>query len=392
MILDLDQSIYSFRGASLNDILKIDRIFKNVKTFTLSRNYRSSQKIVSAACSLIHKNKTTIKKDLYSKKEAGENVIYFEERDQEAEAIRCTRLIKMLTSKFGMKNKDICILYRMGYMSRAIEESFLKNSIPYSIVGGMPFCSRREIKDILCFAKTIFNPYDFESFKRTLNIPKRGIGEINLDRIKEHSRRDVEPLDFLTVAKEIELKGKAKKGLQEYSVLMRKLSDLRDENVSPSEFLEAVIQELDYYNLIEKEDPEGYEDRILNVKELVNIACTFESLEEFLENMSLNSQMSSDEESSDDKVQLMTLHSSKGLEFKTVILIGCNEGTSPHYMANTQDSLEEERRLFYVGMTRAEQYLFLTRAKRVMQNGRYSYVNESRFIKEIDSQYLTKAK
>lgn len=389
MILDPDQSIYGFRGASLESVLGVDKIFQNLKTFVLHRNYRSSQTIVNAACSLINKNTKTIKKELYSLNDVGEELIFFTEDDQEKEALRCVKLIKTLTSQFGLQNKDICILYRMGYMSRVLEEAFLKNSIPYKIVGGLPFCSRKEIKDILSYARVVFNPHDFEAYKRSLGIPKRGIGEATLEKIKTYARHTyTEPIDFITASRELPIKGKSRTNMDLYIDLIDRLTEMYEENVEPVKFIKAIIDSINYIQQIKDSEPlkSQQEERIANIGELLNIASTFDTIVDFLENMSLNSSMESEEEK--DQICLMTEHASKGLEFPAVIIVGCNEGTAPHYKASTLDDIEEERRLFYVAMTRAEKYLFLSRPKKVIQQGRANYPLESRFIREIDKKYL----
>lgn len=390
MILDPDQSIYGFRGASLDSVLGVDKIFPDLKTFVLHRNYRSSQTIVNAACSLINKNTKTIKKELYSLNDVGEELIFFAEDDQEKEALRCVKLIKTLTNpKFGLQNKDICILYRMGYMSRVLEEAFLKNSIPYKIVGGLPFCSRKEIKDILSYARVVFNPYDFESYKRSIAIPKRGIGETTLEKIKVFARHNYsEPIDFVTASSEIAIKGKTRTNMDGYVNLINRLTTMYENNVEPQVFIKEIIDSINYIQIIKDSEPlkSQQDERIANLQELLNIASTFDTINDFLENMSLNSNIDETEEK--DQVCMMTEHASKGLEFPAVIIVGCNEGTAPHYKAVTQDDIEEERRLFYVGMTRAEKYLFLTRPKKIIQQGRFNYPLESRFIKEIDSKYL----
>lgn len=389
MILDPDQSIYGFRGASLESVLGVDKIFEGLKTFVLHRNYRSSQTIVNASVSLINRNTKTIKKELYSLNEEGEELIFFAEDDQEKEALRCVKLIKILTTQFGLKNKDICILYRMGYMSRILEEAFLKNAIPYKIVGGLPFCSRKEIKDILSYARIVFNPYDFEAYKRSIGMPKRGIGDTTLDKIKVYARHNyAEAIDFVTASKEISIKGKTKTNMDLYIALIERLTALYENNVEPAFFIKEIIESIGYINYIKESEPlkSQQEERIANVAELINIASTFDTIVDFLENMSLNSNMELEEEQ--DQICLMTEHASKGLEFPAVILVGCNEGTAPHYKAVTLDDVEEERRLFYVAMTRAEKFLFFTRAKKIIQQGRANYPLESRFIKEIDKKYL----
>ena len=390
MILDPDQSIYGFRGANLAAVLGVDKIFPDLKTFVLRRNYRSTQTIVNAANSLIENNSQTIDKELYSENDVGEKLLFFSEENAEQEALRCVKLIKALTSKqFGLEYSQIAILYRMTYLSRTVEEAFLKNGIPYKVVGGLPFCGRKEIKDILSFIKFANNPNDFESFKRSVGIPKRGIGEATLDKVKDYAKTAYsQPIDFIQAIKELPIKGKAKNSLTTYVELIESLKTKIDNNDSPKDVLKDLIKTINYKQIVnDTENSETIiEERLNNLKELLNIASTFDNMTDFLDSMALN--IPDDESDTNNKVNLLTQHTSKGLEFEAVILLSCNEGTSPHYKAIIASDVEEERRLFYVAMTRAKKYLFLTRPKKVMKEGRLVSVNESRFIKEISKTYL----
>ena len=390
MILDPDQSIYGFRGANLAAVLGVDKIFPDLKTFVLRRNYRSTQTIVNAANSLIEHNSQTIDKELYSENDVGEKLLFFSEENAEQEALRCVKLIKALTSKqFGLEYSQIAILYRMTYLSRTVEEAFLKNGIPYKVVGGLPFCGRKEIKDILSFIKFANNPNDFESFKRSVGIPKRGIGEATLDKVKDYAKTAYsQPIDFIQAIKELPIKGKAKNSLTTYVELIESLKTKIDNNDSPKDVLKDLIKTINYKQIVnDAENSETIiEERLNNLKELLNIASTFDNMTDFLDSMALN--IPDDESDTNNKVNLLTQHTSKGLEFEAVILLSCNEGTSPHYKAIISSDVEEERRLFYVAMTRAKKYLFLTRPKKVMKEGRLVSANESRFIKEISKTYL----
>jgi DNA helicase-2/ATP-dependent DNA helicase PcrA len=388
MVLDDEQSIYAFRGADISAVLGVNNIFNNVQVFVLKQNYRSTNQIVSASRSLIAKNKCQMEKEIYTENEEGSPVVFFEENNQSDEGMRVLKLVMLLKRKYELKYKDIAILYRMSYLSRQVEEAFLKNAIPYQIIGGTPFYSRKEVKDILCYARFMVNPYDYQAFKRVINTPKRGIGEKSLEKIFNYARTEyVEPITFIQACEEIELKGKAGKGLKEFNNVVIELQENMMTDSAP-DFLCRIIELIDYTKMIEEADELGKsEERLENLMELISIASVFDSLDEFLQNIVLDPK-SEDDEDSDNKVQMLTMHSSKGLEYKAVIIIGSNEGTCPHWRAQTEKEVEEERRLFYVAMTRAEKYLFLTRSKIVIQNGSATRTIQSRFIKEIDRKYI----
>jgi DNA helicase-2/ATP-dependent DNA helicase PcrA len=389
MILDDEQSIYSFRGADITAVLSVKSIFPGLKTFVLRQNYRSTKTIVSAARSLIKKNKEQIDKTIFSENDDGAPVLYFDEATQSNESLRVVKLIALLTSKYGLKNSDVAILYRMSYLSRSMEDALLRAGIHYKIVGGTSFYSRKEIKDVLSFARLIYNPYDYEAFKRAIAIPKRGIGDASIEKIYEFSRNHYSrPTDLLTASKEVELKGKAASGLNNFNELMEQLQALF-ETESASDFIKYIINLTDYTEVIKKEEDKAskVEDKIQNLQELVNLAASFETIEELLQNVCLDGQINDDGEEVE-AVELMTMHASKGLEYKAVIIIGANEGINPHFRAITQKEVEEERRLMYVAMTRAEQYLFITRSRVMMQQNRPNTTRESRFIKEIDKRFM----
>ncbi len=392
MILDPDQSIYAFRGARLDTVLGVQKYFDNMKTFVLNQNYRSTQTIVNAACSLISHNPTTLEKNLFSDNDIGEPVIFFKEDSQAKEAFRVVQLVKLLKSNYGLNYKDIAILYRMNSMSRSIEEAFIPNSIPYQIVGGCPFAARKEIKDILSYVKVMKNPFDLESFTRAVNTPKRGVGAKAIESIKEYSRTHYnESMSLLDAARNTPLKGKAKQGVDDFINYIDVLQQRYEEHQEPGDFIKNIIQETDYMNHINKTEKTETEreTKIEMLTELLNIAYAFDNINDFLENMTLDSATLEVEEETDDKVNLLSGHSSKGLEYEAVIIIGCNEGTSPHFRAlEAVKDMEEERRLFYVAMTRAKKYLFLTRPNSMLKMGRTVYCKESRFIKEINKKYI----
>jgi DNA helicase-2/ATP-dependent DNA helicase PcrA len=391
MILDDEQSIYSFRGADLESVLNVNKIFTNMKTFILRRNYRSTKSILNAARSLITKNQNQIKKELFTENEQGEPVVFIEEENQSDEALRVMRTVLFLCNKYHLQYKDIAILYRMSYLSRAVEEKLLRGNIPYCIIGGTPFYARKEIKDLLCYMRIVQNPYDFEAFKRVINVPKRGIGETSVEQIYEYAKKTYsQPISYLQAAKEIELKGKAKIGLQSFNYIMDNLVD-HSETDNAMKFVSRIISETGYTDMLyASESTEKAEDKLANVIELTELASGYDNIESFLQDTSLDSQVDEGSYEDDNRVRLQTMHSAKGLEYKAVIIIEANEGVNPHWKALDPKELDEERRLFYVAMTRAMKYLFILRPKIVTQQGQLVRSTVSRFIKEIDKKYIQK--
>lgn len=391
LILDDEQSIYGFRGAAIETVLRLKDYFPDLKEYILRQNYRSTQTIVKAARSLIEHNTGQIEKEIFTENEVGEKIVYFECANQAEEATKAVALIKALLREDSVSHKDIAILYRMSYLSRTIEEALLSNGIPYEVVGGLPFYGRKEIKDIMSYVRFIYNPQDKQAFERIVNIPKRGIGKKSLEKIYHfvnHMQND--KLDLEEACKQVELTGKAKQGIQDFNNIISTLKKEVDNGITPEELIRTIVKLIGYNQyLIETEKKEA-EEKIANVIELISIASQYDTLDDFIYNMALNSDIDKeeDDEESDDKIQLLTMHASKGLEYKAVIIVGANEGISPHWRADTLKELEEERRLFYVAMTRAKKFLFITRPKIVNMNGSPMYSKESRFIEEIDSKYL----
>jgi DNA helicase-2/ATP-dependent DNA helicase PcrA len=390
MILDDEQSIYGFRGADIDSVLGVDSIFPNLKYFVLRENYRSTKNIVRASRSLIAKNSNQLPKEVFTNNPEGDIVVFFEEETQAQESLRVLKLVSFLTAKYKLQYKDIAILYRMSYLSRSIEETFLKGNVPYRIVGGTPFYARKEIKDILSYVRLLSNPFDYEAFKRVINTPKRNIGDTTILKIQEYARNTYsKPISYLTACKEIDLKGKAGQGLKQFNEIMDELVANVEED-SAGKLIKKVVELTKYREmLLETEAVQKAEERLANVMELMDLAAGFDTIEEFLQNTSLDSQID-DEDDDDNRVCLQTMHSAKGLEYKAVIIVGANEGINPHWKAMDVKSIDEERRLFYVAMTRAKDYLFITRPRVVMQQGKLTRSSISRFIKEIDPKFLKK--
>lgn len=388
---DVDQSIYSWRGADFKIILNFQRDFKDTTTIKLEQNYRSTENILKAANSIIENNEERIDKVLYSQKGTGDKIQYFEAQDEADEANYIARLIK---NSDGNYNK-FAILYRTNAQSRAIEEACIAHSIPYKIYGGLKFYDRKEIKDIVAYLKLIYNPNDSQSLRRIVNVPKRAIGETTIKNLQAIAdEQDISLFEAIMGLDEIEgINSKTKEKLKKFAELIMNFKSVQPK-YNLREFISLVIEKSGYLReLTEDKTPEN-ESRIDNLQELVNVAGEFEpeeienSLGEFLSQVALVSDIDGMENISNN-VTLMTLHSAKGLEFPTVFLAGLEEGIFPHQRTFTSNSeLEEERRLMYVGVTRAEETLHLTSAKRRQMWGEYKYYNPSRFLEEIPQHLL----
>ena len=389
-ILDDHQSIYSFRGADIQAVLNIKNIFPNLKTYNLNQNYRSTTTIVEASKSLIANNSNQLDKQIFTENPSGDKIIIFEEENPQMEAVRIVKMIQLLRKKYDYKHSDIAILYRTSNQSRIVEEVFLKYKTPYEILSGLNFYARKEIKDIISFIRFLSNPYDLSAFERIINIPKRGIGPKNIELIADECNSYMPPIDAYTACKNLlereEVKGKAKAGIAQFISVIGTLGSIMDDRTVP-ELISEIIKLSNYYQYLRDEYEEECDDKILNLVELIELSYSFDSVEEFLEQTALNRK--ENEEDEDDRVQMLTMHMSKGLEWKAVFIIGANEGTNPHFRSlDSLTAIDEERRLFYVAMTRAMYNLFICRPKRVQINGRFMNSKPSRFISEIDSDHL----
>ncbi len=392
---DDDQSIYGWRGANIRNILDFEKDFKNAVVIKLEQNYRSTKTILDAANSVIKNNFSRKEKELWTDNEDGE-LIRFKKADNDLEeALFIASEIEKGVER-GLEYKDFAILYRNNALSRVIEDRLVKNSIPYRLLGGVPFYSRKEIKDIMCYLKVLYNPADDVAFKRIINVPKRGIGDATIEKLSVFAQRNgVSVYDAILRVGEIsELKSRAKK-LSEFAKLIESLrEDVLSLNIS--DLLEAIIFKTGYKEELEKEGTEEAFGRIENLNELISKATEFEEhseradLSAFLEEVALVAEIDNYSED-DDTVVLMTLHSSKGLEFPTVFIAGFEEGIFPSYRSILDPSpvaVEEERRLCYVGITRAKKKLYITCAKTRMQHGQYISNAPSRFIKELPKKFI----
>ena len=396
---DDDQSIYKFRGANIRNILNFEQEFQNARVIKLEQNYRSTQNILNAANAVIQNNRGRKDKTLWTDNGDGEKVHLrqFDTAYDEAEFV-ADDIRKNIEN--GGTYQDYAILYRTNAQSRMFEEKFVACNIPYKIVGGVNFYARREIKDLLCYLKTIDNGRDDLAVRRIINVPKRGIGLTTITRIQESAAaREIGFYEALLGLDLIPGVARAASKLDSFVALIEYFKRRSDE-VSITDLMNEIIEKTGYIENLEAEDKEDAQARIENIEELVSKIAAYEeqcaaeqvkpSLSQFLEEVALVADIDSLEENPD-YVVLMTLHSAKGLEFPHVYLVGMEDGLFPSYMTITSDNdedLEEERRLCYVGITRAEQELTMTCARKRMTRGETHYNRMSRFLQEIPKELM----
>ena len=390
---DNDQGIYSFRGADISNILNFEKDFPGTKIIKLEQNYRCTGNILKAANAVIKHNENKYEKKLWTENEGGSLPCLYQAEDEYDEANYVVKQIEHLKTEEYLKPKDFVILYRMNAQSRAIEDILRRENIPYKIVGGLKFYERKEIKDTIAYLRLIHNTSDNLSLKRIINEPKRGIGKTSLDKIQEISdRTGTSMYEIIKHAEEFDL-NRVKANAEEFINLIEELR-LKKQELSISELLKEVLNKSGYTRALELENTVEAETRMQNLEEFLTVAIEFEeesadnTLPEFLESITLSSDVD-EMQDEDNTVTLMTLHSAKGLEFPVVFLVGMEEGIFPGYKSiGEPKELEEERRLFYVGITRAKQFLYLTCAKHRTIFGSTSYNAVSRFIKEIPDNLL----
>ena len=390
---DNDQGIYSFRGADISNILNFEKDFPGTKIIKLEQNYRCTGNILKAANAVIKHNENKYEKKLWTENEEGSLPCLYQAEDEYDEANYVVKQIEHLKTEEYLKPKDFVILYRMNAQSRAIEDILRRENIPYKIVGGLKFYERKEIKDTIAYLRLIHNTSDNLSLKRIINEPKRGIGKTSLDKIQEISdRTGTSMYEIIKHAEEFDL-NRVKANADEFINLIEELR-LKKQELSISELLKEVLNKSGYTRALELENTVEAETRMQNLEEFLTVAIEFEeesadnTLPEFLESITLSSDVD-EMQDEDNTVTLMTLHSAKGLEFPVVFLVGMEEGIFPGYKSiGEPKELEEERRLFYVGITRAKQFLHLTCAKHRTIFGSTSYNAVSRFIKEIPDNLL----
>lgn len=390
---DNDQGIYSFRGADISNILNFEKDFPGTTIIKLEQNYRCTGNILKAANAVIKNNENKYDKKLWTENGEGHLPCIYQGDDEYDEARYITGQINHLKTEEYYKYSDFSVLYRMNSQSRAIEDILNREQIPYKVIGGLKFYERKEIKDAIAYLRLIANTSDNLSLKRVINEPKRGIGKTSLDNIQEISERT--GISMYEVIKDAQQYGLTRvfANSREFVELIEELK-IKKEEISISELLTEVLKKSGYTKALELENTIEAETRIQNLEELMTVAIEFEeqeaenTLNEFLEGITLSSDIDNLEDT-DEMVTLMTLHSAKGLEFPVVFLVGMEEGIFPGYKSiGEPKELEEERRLFYVGITRAKEYLHLTCAKHRTIFGSTSYNAISRFINEIPEELL----
>lgn len=390
---DNDQGIYSFRGADISNILNFEKDFPGTKIIKLEQNYRCTGNILKAANAVIKHNESKFDKKLWTQNDEGNLPCIYCGEDEYDEASYVVEQIAHLKREEYYKNSYFSILYRMNAQSRAIEDILRREDIPYKIIGGLKFYERKEIKDIIAYLRLIQNSSDNLSLKRIINEPKRGIGKTSLEKIQEISESSGASMyEIIKNAADYDL-NRVYINSREFIEQIENLKNKKNE-LKISDLIKETLKTTGYTKALEQEGSVEAETRIENLEEFLTVAIEFEeesaenTLPEFLEGITLSSDIDGMEES-EDTVTLMTLHSAKGLEFPVVFLVGMEEGIFPGYKSiGEPKALEEERRLFYVGITRAKQYLYLTCAKHRTIFGSTSYNSISRFVEEIPDELL----
>jgi DNA helicase-2/ATP-dependent DNA helicase PcrA len=393
---DADQSIYSWRKADVRNILDFEKRFPGARVVLLEQNYRSTKTILDAANAVIANNVLRRPKDLWTSREGGDPIVVHEADSEDDEASWIVAEIRRLVEVGEARYRDIAVFYRTNAQSRAIEEELVAWQVPYRVLGGLRFYDRREVKDLLSYLRVVANPYEEVSLKRVLNVPKRGIGEQSLAKLEVWARREGVSL-YEALRQEAGLAGdrapgllsaRAAKGVTGFLSLIEDARQALDAGKSPAFIAESLLDQSGYLVELEAEGGVEASGRIENLRELVASAEGYESLEEMLEATALVA----DADSLDNDrgcVVLMTIHTAKGLEFPVVFMVGMEEGVFPHSRSLTdRRALEEERRLAYVGITRARERLYLTYAGCRSQWGEFAYNPRSRFVDEIPQDLL----
>lgn len=391
---DDDQSIYSWRGADIQNILSVEKDYANCSVFHLEQNYRSTQYILDVANCVVEKNSSRREKKLWTDKGAGEKVAVLDIDDDISESVTIVKLIKEELQQNARNFCDFSILYRTNSQSRVLEDALRTSGIPYVIVGGVKFYARKEIKDVLAYLRLICNSRDSISFKRVVNFPLRGIGESSIGKLEQFARdADISMLEASGKVEQLEtISQRIRNNIAEFHALINKYASLKDE-LSPGEIATSIVDEIGILKSFKEIGTEEATIRSENVRELLSAIANFQklhnnaTLDDFLQEVSLVTDIDTWDNKSN-AVTLMTLHSAKGLEFPVVFIAGLEEGLFPLSRSfESTDDLEEERRLFYVGATRAMEKLYLTWSAQRMRFGETSRNMPSRFINEIDPEF-----
>ena len=395
---DSDQSIYRWRGADITNILNFEKDYPNARAIFLEQNYRSTKKILRAANEVIGNNTGRKPKNLWTENDDGDKIYYYQGSTEQDEAFFVIDKIQELTAKKDYRPSDVAVLYRTNAQSRAIEDALVKSGIAYQMVGGMKFYDRKEIKDMIAYLRLITNPNDDISFDRVVNEPKRGIGKTSMDRLRAYAAD--QDISLFSAVQEVDFAGLTKKAaiaLSDFGQLIKTLSQ-QQEFLSATDMVEAVLERTGYREMLENEKTIEARSRLENLEEFQTVTKDFEATSEdktliaFLTDLALVADIDKVDENDPDnesKITLMTLHAAKGLEFPVVFLIGLEENVFPHSRSLFDDEeMEEERRLAYVGITRAERELYLTHAKMRTLYGRTNMNAVSRFISEIPDELI----
>jgi len=395
---DADQSIYGWRGADIRNIMDFEKDYPDARVIKLEQNYRSTKTILAAANAVIEHNANRKPKKLWTENATGEKITCYQARDERDEANFIAMSVAKQKTIFNAAYGDIAILYRTNAQSRILEETFMKAGIPYTMVGGLKFYDRKEIRDALAYLRVIFNPTDSVSLMRIINVPKRGLGATTLGRLndyaREHDRSLFEVISNPEALAEIPgITARVRKPLELFSTFVFTMMGMQM-NLSLPDLIDRVLKESGYIRELEAEKKPENESRLENLKEFIGVAKDFEkeeeepTLETFLSQLSLVSDIDN-ADMEDDRVTLMTLHSAKGLEFPIVFMAGMEEGLFPHSRTlMNPEEIEEERRTCYVGITRAQRKLYLTYAQMRMIYGHTNAFPASRFLSEIPEQYM----
>lgn len=393
---DSDQSIYRWRGADISNILTFEEDYPNAKTVFLEQNYRSTKFILQAANKVIENNTGRKPKNLWTDNIEGNKINYYQAQTEQDEALFVIERIKELM-RDGYQPSDVAILYRTNAQSRAMEDTLVKSNISYQMVGGTKFYDRKEIKDMLAYLRLITNPDDDISFERIVNEPKRGIGKSSIEKLRSYAT--MHDISFFETLKEVDFTGvspRAANALAKFGELIQSLVD-QQEFLTATDMVEQVLERTGYEEMLKREQSLESQSRLENLEEFKTVTQEFEkhaedkTLVAFLTDLALIADIDrmDEEESSEQKVTLMTLHAAKGLEFPVVFLIGMEENVFPHSRSMfDEEEMEEERRLAYVGITRAEKQLYLTNARMRTLYGRTNMNPVSRFIQEIPDELI----
>lgn len=398
---DADQSIYGWRGADMQNILDFEKDYPEAKVVLLEENYRSTKTILQAANEVIRNNRNRRPKNLWTQNEDGEEIVYYRANDEQDEALFVARTIDQL-SREGYSHKDFAVLYRTNAQSRTVEEALLKANIPYTMVGGTKFYSRKEIRDVISYLNLIANPSDNISYERVVNEPKRGVGPGTVEKIRDFAvSQEISLLEASANIMLSPVKGKAAQAVYEFANLILDLRERLDD-YSVTELVELVLKKTGYSAALAAQATLESQARIENIEEFLSVTKNFDEnpdnpadetgldkLSRFLNDLALIAD-TDDGNTESSEVTLMTLHAAKGLEFPVVFLVGMEENVFPLSRASEdEDELEEERRLAYVGITRAEKILYLTNANSRLLYGRTNYNQPTRFLREISSDLLS---